>query len=188
MVALQDGSQRLLSFRLKSPSKPQVRKTSKPYHSVFPTHFDLRICYLPPYYLLTFLCEPRPVCSTIVSYCRSAVAPYSRWKTDSVIRTQNMMAVHQTPLSYSVAINLPNLQIGVSVCRSTILMSFKKCPAVFTTHHRRIMRCTAIRTYRRIFFVYLRTIRFRVTKLYPSIVVKQIHLLGFLFIHDLSIE
>ena len=100
----------------------------------------------------------------------------------------SMMAVHQTPLSYSVAINLPNLQIGVSVCRSTIIMSFKKCPAVFTTHHRRIMRCTAIRTYRRIFFVYLRTIRFRFTKLYPSIVVKQIHLLGFLFIHDLSIE
>ena len=53
---------------LKSPSKPQVRKTSKPYHLDFPTHFDLRICYLPPHYLLTFLCQPRPVCLTAVSY------------------------------------------------------------------------------------------------------------------------
>ena len=35
-----------------------------------------------------------------------------------------MMAVHQTPLNYSVAINLPNLQIGVSVCRSTIIFTF----------------------------------------------------------------
>lgn len=33
------------------------------------------------------------------------------------------MAVRQTPLSYSVLINLPNLQIGVSVCRSTIIFS-----------------------------------------------------------------
>ena len=59
---------KVVILRLKSPSKPQMRKTSKPYHSDFPTHFDLRICYLPPYYLLTFLCQPRPVCSTTVSY------------------------------------------------------------------------------------------------------------------------
>lgn len=59
---------KVVTIRLKSPSKPQVRKTSKPYHLDFPTHFDLRICYLPPYYLLTFLCQPRPVCSTAVSY------------------------------------------------------------------------------------------------------------------------
>lgn len=33
----------------------------------------------------------------------------------------DMMAVHQTPFNYSVVINLPILQIGVSVCRSTII-------------------------------------------------------------------
>ena len=59
---------KVVILRLKSPSKPQMRETSKPYHSVFPTHFDLRICYLPLYYLLTFLCQPRLVCSTAVSY------------------------------------------------------------------------------------------------------------------------
>ena len=33
----------------------------------------------------------------------------------------DMMAVRQNPLGYSVVINLPKLQIGVSVCRSTII-------------------------------------------------------------------
>lgn len=59
---------KVVILRLKSPSRPQMRKTSKPYHSVFLTHFDLRICYLPLYYLLTFLYQPRPVYPTIVSY------------------------------------------------------------------------------------------------------------------------
>ena len=37
-----------------------LRRT-KPYHLVFPTYFDLQICYLLLYYLLTCLCQPRPV-------------------------------------------------------------------------------------------------------------------------------
>ena len=51
----------------------QPLRGTKPYHPVFPAHFDLRICYLPPYYLLTFLCQPRPVYSTAVSYYYSRV-------------------------------------------------------------------------------------------------------------------
>ena len=51
----------------------QPLRGTKPYHPVFPAHFDLRICYLPPYYLLAFLCQPRPVYSTAVSYYSSRV-------------------------------------------------------------------------------------------------------------------
>ena len=40
---------------------PCVSRRQVTYHLVFPTYFVTRISYLPPYFLLAFLYQPRPV-------------------------------------------------------------------------------------------------------------------------------
>lgn len=79
----------------------QPLRGTKPYHPVFPAHFDLRICYLPPYYLLTFLCQPRPVYSTAVSYY------YSRVRQDLNLHTASATSANLLcQLSYVLVFRL----------------------------------------------------------------------------------
>ena len=46
---------------------PCVSRRQVTYHLVFPTHFVTRISYLPPYFLLAFLYQPRPVLNFVTA-------------------------------------------------------------------------------------------------------------------------
>ncbi len=94
--------------------QPQLWK-SNPYHSVFLTYFGLRISYLPPYYLLAFLYQPRPVYSTAVSH------HYSTQLGVILLRLSPNQPAFTQVISYPSA-----------------LQHFAKVPGVYLFHHTRI--------------------------------------------------